>query len=122
MPYPAWWIERAAARRQELDAAVERLRAVVRANGDMVAALVFGSYAAGTVGPSSDLDVMIVTTQPAAGDPGGRHARLAQRLSLGVPCDLLVYEVDEFARLLRERPFVAQARREGIWMDAAASA
>jgi predicted nucleotidyltransferase len=119
VPFPPWWVERAARRRTELAAAVDRLRAAVAADPDIVGALVFGSFARGTVGPTSDLDVMVVTTLPAGGDPGARYARLAARLSLGVPCDLLVYEPDEFARLVRERPFVAQARREGIWIDAA---
>jgi predicted nucleotidyltransferase len=122
VPYPAWWIARAAARRRKLDAAVERLRAVVADDADIVGALVFGSYATGAVGPESDLDIMLVTSLPAGGDPGGRHARLAQRLSLGVPCDLLVYGVEEFAALVRDRPFVAQARREGVWIGAAAPA
>jgi hypothetical protein len=65
---------------------------------------------------------MLVTTLPAGDDPGGRYARLEQRLALGVPCDLIVYGVEEFARLVRERLFVAQARREGIWIGAAAPA
>jgi predicted nucleotidyltransferase len=121
VPYPPWWVARAAARRRELDYAVKRLRTVVVASPDIVGALVFGSYARGTVGPASDLDVMLVTTEPAGGDPGARYARLVQRLALGVPCDLIVYEADEFARLVRERSFVAQARREGLWIDAATS-
>jgi len=122
VPYPAWWTARAAVRRRELEAAVERLRAVVVNDEDIVGALVFGSYATGTVGPESDLDIMLVTTLPAGGDPGSRHARLSQRLSLGVPCDLVVYGVEEFAKLVRERAFVAQAKREGIWIGAAAPA
>ena len=49
---------------------------------------------------------------------GLRYARLVNRLELGVPCDLIVYEPEEFERLSIERAFVAQARREGIWIDA----
>lgn len=122
VPYPPWWTARAAVRRRELDAAVERLRAVVANDEDIVGVLVFGSYATGTVGPESDLDIMLVTTLPAGDDPGSRYARLAQRLSLGVTCDLVVYGVEEFATLVRERLFVAQASREGIWIGAAAPA
>jgi predicted nucleotidyltransferase len=122
VPYPPWWIARAAARRRELDVAVERLRTVVAGADDIVGALIFGSYASGKVGPASDLDIMLVTTLPAGDDPGNRYAQLAQRLALGVPCDLLVYEVEEFATLVRERPFVTQARREGIWIGAATPA
>lgn len=121
VPYPAWWLQRAAERRASLDAAVDRLRTVVATDDDIVAALVFGSYATDRVGPESDLDVIVVTTLSADGDPGLRHARIARRLALGVPCDLIVYGRDEFERLVRERPFVAQARREGLWIDAKAS-
>lgn len=118
MPYPRWWLERAATRRALLDEAVARLREVVAHDGDIVGALVFGSYATANVGPESDLDVMLVTTLPADGDPGLRHARIARRLRLGVPCDLIVYGADEFERLVAEGPFVAQARHEGLWIDA----
>lgn len=121
VPYPAWWVQRAAQRRALLDTAVTRLRAVVATDDDIVAALVFGSYVTDRIGPQSDLDVMLVTTLAADGDPGLRHARIARRLALGVPCDLIVYGRDEFERLVVERPFVAQARREGLWIDAKAS-
>ncbi len=105
-----------------LDRAVARLRAVVATSQDLVGALVFGSYATNSVGPESDLDVIVVTNEPANGDPGGRHARIAARLQLEVPCDLIVYEAETFARLALERPFVAQARAEGLWIDAATPA
>lgn len=116
--YPAWWVRRAKERRAILDVAVARLREAIAEDPDLVAALVFGSYATGRVGPESDLDVMVLTTLPAAGDPGLRHAIIARRLALDVSCDLLVYEPAEFERLVEERAFVAQARREGIWIDA----
>lgn len=121
VPYPAWWHERAAARRVLLDVAVARLRASIAGNTEFVGALVFGSYATGHVGPESDLDVMVVTTLPAHGDPGARYAKIVRRLDLDVPCDLIVYELAEFERLVIERNFVAQARREGMWIDATAS-
>jgi len=44
-----------------------------------------------------------------------------RRLDLDVPCDLIVDEPAEFERLVIERNFVAQALREGMWIDAAAS-
>ena len=121
VPYPAWWVQRAAVRRAALDAAVARIRTVVKGSDDILGALIFGSYATGRVGPESDLDVMLVTTVPAAGDPGARYASLVRRLDLSVPCDLIVYEPDEFERLSAERNFVAQARREGLWIDATTS-
>lgn len=110
------------ARQAELDAAVERLRTVVAESADIVGALVFGSYARGQIGPSSDLDVMLVTTTPANGDPGSRYARFAARLAFPIQCDLIVYEPEEFERLTQERAFVAQARSEGLWIGATAPA
>jgi len=44
-----------------------------------------------------------------------------RRLDLDVPCDLIVDEPAEFERLVIERNFVAQALREGTWIDATAS-
>ncbi|GAC1448574.1 MAG: hypothetical protein PVSMB8_07590 [Vulcanimicrobiaceae bacterium] len=88
----------------------------------IVAAVVFGSFARDEVGPESDLDVIIVTSAVADGDPGLRYARIVERLGLGVPCDLLVYDVAEFESLRATRNFVARAVREGIWIDAATPA
>ncbi len=120
-PYPKWWHERAASRREELDHAVERLRTFVRETPHVVGALVFGSYARNEIGPKSDLDVMVVQ-EPIAGIPPFQHGdALRARLDLGVPCDLIVYTPEQFERLSRERSSVAQARREGLWIDAAAS-
>ncbi len=120
--YPAWWHVRAAARREALAAAVDRIRHVVREDREIAGALVFGSYATGRVGPDSDLDVMLVMKNPLEGDAGARYARLVARLSLQIPCDLIVYDRSDFDRLVRERNFVAQARRQGLWIDAATSA
>lgn len=122
VPYPTWWVERAARRREELDAAVERLRAAIRSAPEIVGALVYGSYASGHVGPESDLDLMVVTTLPVvAADPGARYVRIRKILDLRVASDMFVYAPEEFARLRDERSFFAQAWREGLWIDAAAS-
>ena len=105
-----------------LDVAVARLQRAIRIDGEIVGALIFGSYADGRVGPESDLDLIVITTRAADGDPGKRHADIAKRLALGVPCDMIVYEPNEFERLARERTFVAKARQHGIWIDATTSA
>ncbi len=122
VPYPPWWVERAARRRAELDAAVARIRTVVDETPTIVGALVFGSYATDRVAPTSDLDVMIVTTEPAGDDWTKRWARIHERLALAVTCDLVVYEPAEFEKVKQERNFVAQAWREGIWIGAATPA
>lgn len=122
VPYPAWWLARAAERRRELDDAVGAIRRAVRTSPELVGVLVFGSYATGHVGPESDLDLMVVTTLPLDPvDSGARYLHVRRLLALSVPSDVVVYAPDEFERLRRERAFVAQAWREGIWIDATSS-
>jgi predicted nucleotidyltransferase len=118
-PYPAWWSERAAARELLLDRAVARLRDYLPSVPGVRAALVFGSYARKSVGPESDLDIMLIrdTEEP----PLRRADDVYADMNLGVPFDLVVYTPAEFERLRRERPFVEQAAREGLWIDAAPS-
>ena len=119
-PYPRWWIDAAARRRELLDGAVARLAEQLRAIPAVRGALIFGSYATGRVGPTSDLDVIVVA-EPDPDVPVRRHGdTLRSAISLNVPCDLIVYTPEQFERLSRERNFVAQARREGIWIDATA--
>lgn len=120
VPYPAWWIARASERRALLDIAVGRLRERLPLLVGARSALVFGSYATGRVGPTSDLDVMVILDDD--GQPWNeRCARAARELDLGVPCDLIVYTPGEFAHLKETRNFVARAAREGLWFDAATS-
>lgn len=117
VPYPAWWIARANKRRALLDVAVARLRERLPSVSGAIGALVFGSYATGRVGPTSDLDVMVIVDDD--GEPWNeRCARASRELDLGVPCDLIVYAPDEFALLKATRNFVARAVREGLWFDA----
>ncbi|HKU82083.1 MAG TPA: nucleotidyltransferase domain-containing protein, partial [Candidatus Tumulicola sp.] len=59
-PRPGWWYERARQRRGLLDAGVERLHATLRSYPGYRNVLIFGSYARGDVGPSSDLDVLAI--------------------------------------------------------------
>lgn len=114
---PQWWVDRAAARRVKLDAAVRKLQARLGRFHGVRGALVFGSYARGDVGPESDLDIIVV-----------RETELPQRerdddlrgaLGLGVPYDLITLTPEQYERLPRERGFYEQAVREGLWIDAA---
>jgi predicted nucleotidyltransferase len=118
-PYPPWWHKRAAARKALLDAAVTRLRSALPGIAGARVAIVFGSYASGTVGPESDLDIMLIreTDEP----PLRRANDLYADLQLGVPFDVVVYTPVEFERLRNERPFVAQAAEHGLWIHAAPS-
>lgn len=119
VPYPPWWIARAAERRAALDRAVARLRERVPATPHLVGVLVFGSYVAGRVGPESDLDLIAVTRDP---EPtrANRYLALMRRFALDVPCDLIVYDPTEYTALSSE-PFVGHARESGMWIDAAPS-
>lgn len=114
---PQWWIERAAERRRQLDAAVVRLRAQLGRYTGVRGALVFGSYSRGEVGPESDLDLIVVrdTDLPQM----QRDDDIRASLDLGVPYDLVTLTPEQYERLPRERSFYEQAVREGVWIDAA---
>lgn len=82
----------------------------------------FGSYARGTWGVGSDLDVVVVV---AASDTPRRDRAMEWDLtSLPVPVDLLVYTEQEWnAALLQNTGFAKRLREETVWVfDAAASA
>ncbi len=120
VPYPAWWQEKAALRRSALDDAVARVRERLSLVSGIRGALVFGSYATGNVGPTSDLDLIVVID-----DDGSlwseRWARVRAALDLDIQCDLIVYGPEQYERMKATRNFVAQAAAQGIWIDAAAS-
>lgn len=118
--YPQWWLERAAERRKRLDAAVERLREQLGGLESVRLALVFGSYGRNQVGPTSDLDVIVV--QETELPQTQRAAELYARLGCAVPLDLIVYTPQEFERLQRTRSFVRQAVAEGRTIYARAPA
>lgn len=119
LPYPPWWLERAAGRKAELDASVERLRALLPTLPSIHGALLFGSYARDTVGPDSDLDLIVIqeTDEPILSR--GTELRGPLFEALRVPYDLIVYSPTEYERFSRELSFVAQARDEGIWIPGA---
>ena len=113
---PQWWLERAAVRKLELAAAVDQLRERLPSYPGVRGALVFGSFARDDVGPESDLDLVVVreTELP----PLRRDDDIRRTLDLDVPYDLVTVTLEQYERLSRERSFFAQARREGIWIDA----
>ncbi|MGH7729020.1 MAG: nucleotidyltransferase domain-containing protein [Vulcanimicrobiaceae bacterium] len=113
---PGWWHVRAAHRKAELDAAIVRLRALVPDLPDVEGILVFGSYARGEVGPTSDLDLIVI--QRSELPQMLRTFELYPKLRIGVAFDAIVYTPEEFERLRESRAFVAQAMREGFWLHA----
>ncbi len=119
-PYPQWWTTRARERRASLDAVVQRLSEQLSRVDSVTLAIAFGSYARGSVGPSSDLDVIVV--QESELEQGLRTAKMYELLQCPVPLDLVVYTPEEFERLKVIRSFVAQAVTEGKTIFARASA
>lgn len=74
-----------------------------------------GSYARGDWGPGSDLDVVIVLR--GSDLPFIERAAAFDTTSLPVPCDLLVYTTDEFARVTGESTrFARVLREEARWV------
>ncbi len=95
---------RCEARRRELDAALQRFVAFCGTLPDVRAAYVFGSYSAGKVGPSSDLDLLIVREKD-----GSRAERVAEfytaAANIGVGFDAIAVLPDEYARRLPQTSF-----------------
>jgi predicted nucleotidyltransferase len=118
--YPQWWRERAQMREARIRASIERLRARLTHIEGVRGALVFGSYARGTVGPTSDIDLIVIqeTDVPQV----ERTANMYVLLACDLPLDLVVYTPTEFERLRTTRNFVRQAAEEGKWIYARASA
>ncbi|GAB4282402.1 MAG: hypothetical protein Kow0092_37440 [Deferrisomatales bacterium] len=83
-----------------LDFSREQVLAYLReklAGRGVVAAYLFGSFAEGTHGAWSDLDVVIV--KPTREHPVERPREFHDLTDLGVPVDVLVYTPEEFKRL-----------------------
>ena len=91
-------------------------RALVReVKPEMV--ILFGSLAAGTAGPDSDLDLLVVEREPFGPRRNRRRelARIRRALSpFRVPKDILVYSADEVERWRNSiNHIVARILREG---------
>jgi uncharacterized protein len=90
-----------------------------RREGDARAELVrlgyFGSYANGTWGVGSDLDLVAVAR--GAGEPFERRTPSWDLGALPVPADLLICTAGEWARLMAgDSRFASTLRREAVWL------
>ncbi len=86
------------------------LRAVLSGRRDVLAAVIYGSWASGSRRPDSDVDVLVV------GDADLRELRRQLRpvgKSVGRTLDLTVLAADEFRRLVQNRSSFAQRILEG---------
>lgn len=90
-------------RRQIRGEALERVLHVCRARPDVRAAYVFGSYAAGKVGPTSDLDVLIVRDTQLGIIDRVADLKFASRARVGI--DLVVVTPEEYRTSFRASSF-----------------
>src|SRR6266545_3689854 len=74
-------------------------------------AILFGSLVSGTVGPTSDLDLILVATTTEKFTR--RLERFYEALSPSVALDLFVYTPEEFTEMAEANPFVRTAIARG---------
>ncbi len=74
-------------------------------------AILFGSLASGTVGHTSDLDLILIA--PSEEKFTRRLERFYQALNPSVALDLFVYTPEEFAGMAEANPFVRAAAAGG---------
>jgi predicted nucleotidyltransferase len=94
---------RVAERLARLDAALGRFIETCRTKPDIRAVYVFGSYATGRIGPTSDLDVLVIRETDA--HVAERDLDLRREAELGVGLDLVVVRQDEFEHALSMTSF-----------------
>lgn len=75
---------------------------------------VFGSYARGTEGVGSDLDLVVVVRE--SHEPFARRALAYDVTALPVPADVLVYTVEEWERMEVEGGLPRTVAREVVWL------
>jgi len=102
---------RAQARQRALEHELERVTRLLRARPQVRLVLVFGSMAAGTTGPHSDLDLVVVLDTEL---PFRERIQLVfEWIQPEVATDLLVYTPAEWAQLRETRAFVRRLAAEG---------
>jgi predicted nucleotidyltransferase len=97
-------------RRARLEAELRRIIAELPRLG-VGKAILFGSLASGSVGPASDLDLILIV--PSAEPFARRSERLYEELSPSVALDLFVYTPEEFSAMAEASPFVRSAVARG---------
>ncbi len=67
--------------------------------------ILFGSYARGTAGPDSDVDLLIITDRPAGSDAS---LNLRRKISYSFPLDLIVCDARRLAQRIQAGDFFLQ--------------
>jgi predicted nucleotidyltransferase len=86
-----------------LDAALADFIAICRTKSDVRAVYIFGSFASRTIGPTSDLDILVVRETDAA--YWNRGDDLRKEAALRVPADLIVVTPSEYRERLAANGF-----------------
>lgn len=87
----------------------------VENNPDIIRIGYFGSYARGDAGVGSDIDLVIVV--PTSETERIRRSTEWDTRSLPVPCDLFVFTLEEWKRVLAgTRRFERMLRSETVWV------
>ncbi|MGH7728799.1 MAG: nucleotidyltransferase domain-containing protein [Vulcanimicrobiaceae bacterium] len=94
---------RVAEQRERLAASLERFVALARSKPDVRAVYVFGSFATGAVGPTSDLDVLVVRATELP--PHDRGDDLYAEAKVDVGLDLVVVTPQEHRERLPATSF-----------------
>jgi predicted nucleotidyltransferase len=96
-------------------AAVRLAEREARARSELIRLGFFGSYANGTWGVGSDLDLVAVVSECA--HPFERRALSWDLSDLPVPAEIVVYTVPEWDRLVAAGDrFAATLQREAVWL------
>ena len=111
------YADRVAERRVLLAAALQRVIAACCAEPEVREAFVFGSYAAGLVGPESDLDVLIVRETQLGIVDRVADLKFASRSPIGI--DLVVVTPEEYRTTFRASSFGATVLAQAIRIYAA---
>ncbi len=100
-------------RRIALETGLQRLLEVCRGKRDIRAVYVFGSLASGKIGPTSDLDILVVRETDVPYHDRGDDLRIESRP--GVRLDLIVVTPEEYRERLHQtgfgRTILSTARR-----------
>lgn len=87
---------------------------VAREHPDVLCIGYFGSYARGSWGVGSDVDLIIVVT--ASSEPFERRGARWELTQLPVPADAFTYTKEEWESLLRQEGGNRRALQETVWV------
>ncbi len=108
---------RAARRRAVIEQAIDELVRIARGASDVREIMVFGSYAKDRVGPTSDLDVLVVRDTDLPRSQRGDDLLVAIRAGVGI--DMIVVTPSERVDVLPGTSFGATILAEGRCVYAA---